>query len=1125
MQFLASKFRSQPVAQPTGAELVDKYCDRATHATLIEDRRAAVLGLKGLAHEYKLDVGIKGMSVLLDILKQDIMDSEITKAVLEALTILCSPEDSDEKEETETKNKEKDDLSIQFTEILIKDPKNVTTLLQALEGNDFYVRYFTIQLLNALMNNKPNQLQTCILTSPMGVSRLIDLLDDKREIIRNEGLLLLISLSRSNAEIQKIIAFENAFEKLLSIILQEGVTDGGIVVQDCLQLTHNLLRYNVSNQNLFRESSCIQVLPKLLVSRVQGPKNTLREISLIDPENEWTDQKIINATLILGLIRILVVPNNPNTTVNQNVMFQCKIMDILIDLAFCPRIPNKLKCQAFYAIADIIRGNTTNQDSFAKHVIRSGEVIDPTSPVITSPRRTRSQSKFDLAPPPLPILLILVQIILTPSKNDEFSIRAAAAYTFQCYVNNNPDGQLALLTTLMPPPEDNPNDEINDKPQTPGTIILSSLLEWNTTRKDPYKTWFAAVLLSHILMKNEQCKLMALKLNLYEYDEQISLLHKCMYSYITATKENVDVRVLIGFLCLIAVWLYDCPKAVSEFLKEDAHISILIEEIIQSSDIDIAVQGLAAFLFGICYEFNDGSEPSFSREKIQPIVLNRIGADVFISRFERLKESEYIEKVSPYLQIIAKDVTSKDNLPNLYFDYSFIELFKSAYGNISRSIIEPNKEEPDTVAIAMLKNKIEELEKKITTLNKESEEKDKKYEELVKDNENYQSIINKQNDELKQKSEMISSLEKKLLDQNVQSSNNIQELENNLKTKQDHINQQKNNQRSQQIESENYSSNLQLIELTNKNNELIKQLEKQKLQYKELEQEQDDLLVCLAEHDLEIKKLKLKLIDYGEKDIIIDDDDSDDDENNEEQNNNDENNEQNNNDENNEEQNINNISEINQESNKIENTKVNTEAELTMDKTNANDINQTNNVLESPVNYNNGNNNNNNNSNNNFSVQSEIENQKNINQSESFVGSNIINTNPSHVLSPQNVNPSIYLPTDSLLTPQNVPINNINSESPHPSLNSSLASPHLNTFTPPPLASIQQTEFNSSSSSPKTNNSLPPPPNDLLIQQQGGYNYNSRRHNRHQYANYVPNVSFLPQTQFNNNNSINNNEN
>lgn len=111
-------------------------------------------------------------------------------------------------------------------------------------------------------------------------------------------------------------------------------------------------------------------------------------------------------------------------------MYQCKIMDTLIDLAFCPRIPNKLKCQAFYAIADIIRGNTTNQDSFAKHAIRSGEVIDPSSPIIASPRRARSQSKFDLVPP-LPILLVLVQIILTPSKNDDFAIRAAAAYTFQ----------------------------------------------------------------------------------------------------------------------------------------------------------------------------------------------------------------------------------------------------------------------------------------------------------------------------------------------------------------------------------------------------------------------------------------------------------------------------------------------------------------------------------------------------------------------------------------------------------------------------------------------------------------------------------------------------------------------
>lgn len=58
----------------------------------------------------------------------------------------------------------------------------------------------------------------------------------------------MISLTESNADLQKIVAFENAFERLLTIIDEEGAVMGGIIVQDCLQLVQNLLRYNVSNQ-------------------------------------------------------------------------------------------------------------------------------------------------------------------------------------------------------------------------------------------------------------------------------------------------------------------------------------------------------------------------------------------------------------------------------------------------------------------------------------------------------------------------------------------------------------------------------------------------------------------------------------------------------------------------------------------------------------------------------------------------------------------------------------------------------------------------------------------------------------------------------------------------------------
>ena len=164
--------------------------------------------------------------------------------------------------------------------------------------------------------------------------RLIDLLDDKREIIRNETLLLLIALTKSNQEIQKIIAFQNAFERLLNIISEEGAADGGIVVHDCHKLIQNMLHYNISNQvclfflkvvrnavyerhwqNLFRETSCIQKMPELFGDISNAPQL-------------WVPQKIENTLSLLELIRILVGTHNPNVSVNQ-VRFICLIFNLI----------------------------------------------------------------------------------------------------------------------------------------------------------------------------------------------------------------------------------------------------------------------------------------------------------------------------------------------------------------------------------------------------------------------------------------------------------------------------------------------------------------------------------------------------------------------------------------------------------------------------------------------------------------------------------------------------------------------------------------------------------------------------------------------------------------------------
>lgn len=96
----------------------------------------------------------------------------------------------------------------QFTEIFIKFPDNVGLILSLLDESSFRVRWSAVKLLSNLTINKlvyqiifivvcdqflrwyfvhrPKEVQEIILISPMGVSKLMDLLSENREVIRND---------------------------------------------------------------------------------------------------------------------------------------------------------------------------------------------------------------------------------------------------------------------------------------------------------------------------------------------------------------------------------------------------------------------------------------------------------------------------------------------------------------------------------------------------------------------------------------------------------------------------------------------------------------------------------------------------------------------------------------------------------------------------------------------------------------------------------------------------------------------------------------------------------------------------------------------------------------------------
>ena len=250
--------------------------DRLSHATLVSDRRGAVLALKSYSRQYREIVIAKSLKVLFSTLHKDSLDLDIVKAILETLLILFIRGESENDLTRDwinsqsrhqngkypspsilVQNIKPDQFSLWIADELTQSLSNLELLIDVLEFDDVHTRIYSLQLLQALTSTRNKRTQELILKSPTAISKLCQVLDDPFEPIRNETILLLMGIVKNNFNIQKLVVFENTFDKLYRIIEEEGGIRGTIVVQDCLSLITNLLSYNSSNQNtLSRPIAC-----------------------------------------------------------------------------------------------------------------------------------------------------------------------------------------------------------------------------------------------------------------------------------------------------------------------------------------------------------------------------------------------------------------------------------------------------------------------------------------------------------------------------------------------------------------------------------------------------------------------------------------------------------------------------------------------------------------------------------------------------------------------------------------------------------------------------------------------------------------------------------------------------
>ena len=524
-----------------------------------------------------------------------------------------------------------------------------------------------MQLLSAISAARPERLQECILSAPLGVSRLVGILDDSKDAVRNAGLLLLVDLtSGAPEELRKIVVFEDVFGKVFALIhLEGGLAEAGITAQDCLSLLANLIKGSASNQTIFRESGCVKQYEQLLHEAF--PPET--------PEAAFIAQSREKATWgLLQLMRLFLVPGDASTAQNQSAFFRAGISQVLVDIGFIAALPSTIRSSALKSAAALIEANPPLQEQFAALTVidqvRNAQNADSSQagPQVNGKRSSATSAKNSARTSAdqkrTYIIEALLELCLEQSQALP-ALRSAACGLIQSYLAKHDRVKAHFIQRAI----------AGHAEHETAANILTTLL--HSPESDVNAIVFASWILQEIITDNPDAKaaLAAVIEGNENEGEDVVTSIQALGSLLQAELQTAtaDERLVAAYASLLTTLFWDFAQGVDNLFAEGSSLLQALLSAATNPSVDIVIGGLAAALLGTIYEFSTKDSP-IPRRTLAPILQQKLGRPKYLDALLQLRRH-------PAIRDLDMD-READETGEHILSKGFVDLFALEYSRL-----------------------------------------------------------------------------------------------------------------------------------------------------------------------------------------------------------------------------------------------------------------------------------------------------------------------------------------------------------------------------------------------------------------------------------------------------------